>query len=148
MSVSSRSANALHALTMLARWRGRTLTSAEIAESLVSNPVLVRRFLGSLRTAGLVTSTEGRHGGWTLAREPHQIALLDVYKAVEVGPVLSRYPHPPRADCEVGRCMQGILDHEFRAAEQAMEERLSQTTVADLVRQVLERARELSPPTR
>nr|CEL12769.1 Rrf2 family transcriptional regulator, group III [Kibdelosporangium sp. MJ126-NF4]CTQ98455.1 Rrf2 family transcriptional regulator, group III [Kibdelosporangium sp. MJ126-NF4] len=127
---------AIHALTMLARW-DRSLTSAEIADSLASNPVLVRRVLGSLRHADLVWSTEGRGGGWSLARAAREITLYDAYVAVEEGPVLSRHPHPPSDACEVGRHMQNLLDTEFRDAEQAMEERLSRTTIAHLVQQVL-----------
>jgi Rrf2 family protein len=144
VGVSSRSAVAIHALTMLARWDDRSLTSAEIADSLASNPVLVRRILGSLRDAGLVWSTEGRGGGWTLARTPREITLYDAYTAVEAGPVLSRHPHPPSEACEVGRHMQAVLDSEFRAAEHAMEERLGRTTIAHLVQQTLARERELA----
>ena len=137
MGVSSRSAVAIHALTMLARWDGRSLTSAEIADSLASNPVLVRRILGSLRDAGLVWSTEGRGGGWSLARTPREITLYDAYAAVEAGPVLSRHAHPPSDACEVGRHMQALLEVEFRDAERAMEERLGRTTIDHLVRQVV-----------
>lgn len=144
MGLSSRSAVAIHALTMLARWNDRSLTSAEIADSLASNPVLVRRILGSLRDAGLVWSTEGRGGGWTLARTPREITLYDAYAAVEEGPVLSRHAHPPSDACEVGRHMQAVLEGEFRNAEHAMEERLGRTTIEHLVQQTLARERELA----
>lgn len=147
MPLSSRSAAAIHALTMLARW-GSSLTSAEIADSLASNPVLVRRILGSLRDAGLVWSTEGRGGGWTLARAPQEITLYDAYTAVERGPVLTRHVHPPSDTCDVGRHMQALLDAEFQEAEQAMEERLDRTTIAHLVQQVLTKERELAKQQR
>lgn len=147
MGLSSRSAVAIHALTMLARW-DHSLTSAEIADSLASNPVLVRRILGSLRDAGLVWSTEGRGGGWSLARAPHEITLYDAYTAVEAGPILSRHAHPPSDACEVGRHMQNLVETEFRDAEQAMEERLGRTTIAYLVQQVLAAERGLTLPNR
>ncbi|GAA1596310.1 Rrf2 family transcriptional regulator [Kribbella hippodromi] len=135
---------AIHALTMLARWSERTLTSGDIADSLESNPVLVRRILGTLRDAGLVQSTEGRGGGWTLARAPRTITLYDAYAAVETGPVLTGHAHPPSAECEVGRNIQALLEAEFRAAEEALDERLRRTTIAHLVRQVLAKERELN----
>ena len=137
MGVSSRSAVAIHALTKLAHRSDRSLTSAEIADSLASNPVLVRRILGSLRDAGLVWSTEGRNGGWSLARAPRDITLYDAYLAVEDGPLLSRHAHPPSDACEVGRNMQALLEVEFVDAERAMEERLRRTTIAHLLRKVL-----------
>lgn len=135
---------AIHALTMLGRREDRARTSAEVADSLASNPVLVRRILGSLRDAGLVRSTEGRLGGWRVARSPREITLRDAYAAVEEGPILSRHPHPPNQACEVGRHMQAVLEHEFREAERAMEERLGRTTIADLVQQTIARERELT----
>ncbi|UJW32717.1 Rrf2 family transcriptional regulator [Saccharothrix sp. AJ9571] len=137
MGLSSRSAVAIHALTLLARWDDRSLTSAEIAESLASNAVLVRRILGNLRDAGLVWATEGRGGGWSLARPAREITLYDAYTAVEEGPVLSRHAHPPSEACEVGRNMQALLEVEFRDAERAMEDRLGKTTIAHLARQVV-----------
>ncbi|WP_229370890.1 Rrf2 family transcriptional regulator [Umezawaea beigongshangensis] len=143
MALSSRTAAALHALTLLAR-RQESLTSTTIAASMASNPVLVRRILGSLRDAGLVHSTEGRGGGWSLARAPREITLHDAYTAVEKGPVLTRHAHPASGTCDVGRHMHALLDAQFREAEQAMEERLGRTTVADLVQQVLAKGRELA----
>ncbi|MEU1907302.1 Rrf2 family transcriptional regulator [Streptomyces hygroscopicus] len=145
MGLSSRSAVAIHALTMLARWSDRSLTSAEIADSLASNPVLVRRILGSLRNAGLVWSTEGRGGGWSLARAPRDITLYDAYAAVEEGRILSRHAHPPSDACEVGRNISALLEVEFRDAERAMEERLGRTTIAHLLRRVLANEREPAP---
>ncbi|GLV76869.1 Rrf2 family transcriptional regulator [Streptomyces hygroscopicus] len=145
MGLSSRSAVAIHALTMLARWGDRSLTSAEIADSLASNPVLVRRILGSLRNAGLVWSTEGRGGGWSLARAPRDITLYDAYAAVEEGRILSRHAHPPSDACEVGRNISALLEVEFRDAERAMEERLGRTTIAHLLRRVLANEREPAP---
>ncbi|MEV0385593.1 Rrf2 family transcriptional regulator [Nonomuraea sp. NPDC050643] len=144
VGLSSRSAVAIHALTMLARSDDHSLTSAEIADSLASNPVLVRRILGNLRDAGLVWSTEGRGGGWSLARPAREITLHDAYTAVEAGPVLSRHAHPPSDACAVGRHMQDLLEAEFRDAEKAMEERLGRTTIAHLHRQVQDRERELA----
>jgi Rrf2 family protein len=141
VALSGRCAVAIHALTMLARWEQdeHLLTSGEIAESLESNPVLVRRILGALRDAGLVTSVEGRGGGWRLVRPAEEITLLDAYLAVEEGPVLPLHPHPPSSSCVVGRNMQALLEVEFAEAERAMADRLRQRTIAYLLRQILRR---------
>lgn len=137
MGLSSRSAVAIHSLTMLAHGGGRSLTSGEIADSLESNPVVVRRILGSLRNAGLVWATEGRGGGWSLARTPREITLYDAYAAVEEGRILSGHAHPPSDACEVGRTIGAVLETEFRDAERALEERLARTTIAHLLQRVL-----------
>jgi Rrf2 family protein len=135
--LSSRSAVAVHALAMLAHRRGGMLTSAEIADSLESNPVLVRRVLGRLRDARLVRSTEGRAGGWSLARAPRDITLYDAYAAVEGERIFSGHPHPPSEACVVGRNIGALLDVEFQDAERALEERLGRTTIAALLQRIL-----------
>ncbi|MEV8391709.1 MULTISPECIES: Rrf2 family transcriptional regulator [unclassified Streptomyces] len=135
--LSSRTAVAIHALAMLAHRRGGSLTSAEIADSLESNPVLVRRVLGRLREAHLVWATEGRGGGWSLARDPRDITLHDAFAAVEEGQIFSRHTHPPSGACEVGRNIGDLLDVEFRGAERALEERLGTTTIAGLLQRIL-----------
>ncbi|QRK93776.1 Rrf2 family transcriptional regulator [Saccharopolyspora erythraea] len=122
---------------MLAHRREGSLTSAEIADSLGSNPVLVRRILGRLRNAELVWSTEGRGGGWSLARAPRDITLYDAYAAVEEGQIFSRHTHPPSGVCEVGRNIGELLDIEFQSAERALEEQLGRTTIAGLLQQIL-----------
>ncbi|GAA2331990.1 Rrf2 family transcriptional regulator [Streptomyces cuspidosporus] len=135
--LSSRSAVAIHALAMLAHRRGGSLTSAEIADSLDSNPVLVRRILGRLRDAHLVRSTEGRGGGWSLARNPRDITLYDAYAAVEGGRIFSRHTRPPSGACEVGRNIGDLLDAEFQNAERALEQQLGRTTIAGLLQRIL-----------
>ncbi|CAL9674438.1 MULTISPECIES: RrF2 family transcriptional regulator [unclassified Streptomyces] len=135
--LSSRSAVAIHALAMLAHRRGGSLTSAEIADSLESNPVLVRRILGRLRDAHLVRSTEGRGGGWSLARSPRDITLYDAYAVVEEGRIFSRHPHPPSGACVIGRNIGNLLETEFQSAERALEEQLGRTTIAALLQQIL-----------
>ena len=135
--LSSRSAVAIHALAMLANRREGSLTSTEIAESLETNPVLVRRVLGRLRDADLVWATEGRAGGWRLARSPRDITLHDAYAAAEDGQVFSRHAHTPSVACEIGRNIGDVLDAEFRSAERALEEQLGRTTIAGLLERVL-----------
>lgn len=135
--LSSRSAVAIHALAMLAHRRGGSLTSGEIADSLESNPVLVRRILGRLRDAHLVRSAEGRGGGWSLARNPRDVTLYDAYAAVEGERIFSRHSHPPSGACVIGRNIGDLLDVEFQNAERALEEQLGRTTIAALLQQIL-----------
>lgn len=141
MAVSTRAAVGVHALTFLAYWEaGGVQSSAKIAESLESNPVLVRRVLGLLRDRGLVTALEGSGGGWQLARPAEEITLLDVYAAVEDDPtVLPTHAHPPNQNCVIGRHMQPLLEDEFFAAQQAMEARLAATSIAAILHRIHQR---------
>lgn len=143
MGVSSRTAVAVHALTFLAHWNEYGLqSSAKIAESLESNPVLVRRVLGLLRDKGLVSPVEGSGGGWCLAKPAEEITLNDAYAAVEGGvPVLPVHAHPPNQSCVIGGHMQELLEDEFASAQRALEDNLARTSIAEMLRRVLDRER-------
>ena len=74
MLSSSKFVVALHILTVLAHRRGHgPVSSKMIADSVGTNPVVIRRLMTALEGAALVNATAGRHGGFELAREPRQI---------------------------------------------------------------------------
>ena len=57
--MSSKTSVAIHILTMLALKGECVVTSELIAESVNTNPVVIRRLMGLLREAGLVDSRPG-----------------------------------------------------------------------------------------
>lgn len=117
------------------------MTSEIIGGSVNTNPVFIRRILGLLNRAGLVTSRPGVGGGWQLLRDPATITLLEVYRAVDEGRLLALHHRPPNPDCLIGRNIQRTLNAYFSEAEQAFEQVLSRQTIA----QVLRTAREEPP---
>jgi Rrf2 family protein len=114
------------------------MTSEFMGGSVNTNPVFVRRILGLLSRAGLVTSQPGVGGGWRLLHDPATITLLEVYRAVDEGHLLAMHHSTPNPDCLIGRNIQRTLTIYFGEAEQAFEQVLAQQTVA----QVLQIARE------
>ena len=143
MGVSTRTTTAVHALAFLSRWYDEGVqSSAKIAESLESNPVLVRRVLGKLQAAGLVYALEGSGGGWRLTRAADSITLRDAYSAVEDGAtLLPTHAHEPNQSCVIGRHAKAVLESEFAAAQQALEHHLAQTSIADILDRILDRER-------
>lgn len=131
--LSSRVAVAVHVLTLNALVPERWLSSAFVAASVDTNPVVVRRLLGQLRKAGLVITKTGAHGGTRLALPPSQILLSHVFHAVETGTVLSLHRHPPNAACPVGSNIGAVLSAIFAKAERAFEEVLAATTLESVV---------------
>ena len=136
MNANSRFAFANHILTLLACAEHEPITSAFIASSVNTNPVVIRRLLGCLREAGLVTSQPGTGGGWRLLRAPAAISLREVYRAVDDEPLFALHHRAPNSDCPVGRSIQQALTGVFREAEFALERKLADLTIADVVRGV------------
>lgn len=140
--ISSRVAVAVHVLAYMAWKRSEAVTSERIAASVNTNPVVVRRIVGALRNAGMVTVQPGVGGGATLAREPGEISLLDVYRAVEDGDELfSLHTSEPSASCNVGGNIRDVLRPIFCTAHRAMEAVLDQVSIADVGREVMAMAR-------
>jgi DNA-binding IscR family transcriptional regulator len=125
---------------LLALDREEPLTSEYIAGSVNTNPVVIRRVLGVLRAARLVTSQGGNGGGWRLARDPEAITLRDVYCAVEDEALFPLHHRPPNPSCPVGRHIQAALAAHFSAATGVLKEELARTTVATMLGEVEARA--------
>lgn len=121
----------LHALVHMAHAPDRPMTSEEIARWLDTNPVVVRRMIAGLREAGILSSTRGHGGGWTLARPADEITLADVTSALEERLVgFSTEAENPR--CLVERAVNEALDQVTQEIEKLLSQRLAKVTLADL----------------
>lgn len=131
--IATRFAVSLHILTLVARGPTEQSTSARLAWSIGTNPVVVRRLSGLLARAGLITVQRGP-GGASLAHPAADISLRDVWRAIhpERERVL-RVHARTNAACPVGQRLPAILRARFEAAEAALLGNLANTTLADLV---------------
>ena len=138
--INSRFALAVHLLALLAiENKDEPTTSDYLARSARTNPVVIRRILGTLRRAGLVTAQPGAGGGTSLACRPEDITLLDVYRAIGEGELFSLGSREPNPYCICGRNLQPILTDVFCKAEQAVEDTLAGITVSQIASEVEER---------
>jgi Rrf2 family protein len=137
MSANSRLTTAVHALCWLelARRGGRpALTSAEIAESLASHPVLVRRTLAPLRDRGLLEVTgRGPGAGWRLARPAADVTLADLHSALEEQAPFDLHPHEPKQTCPVGHGIRPVLRDVYAEVDTAIRTTLANRTIADVL---------------
>ena len=140
MSVNSRMTVAIHVLsymTSAARKRPDPVTSEQIAHSVATNPVVIRRMLGSLRKAGLVRSHRGANAGWTLAKRPQAITLLDVYNAVHDEPLFGLHASPPNPKCPIARGLPPALRKVYGSLEEELRSRLAHTSVDEVLDRTL-----------
>ncbi len=150
MAHNSRMTVAAHILSMLAQRNdeepcGCALTSDALALSIGTHPVVVRRALAQLKTAGLVVSKRGAGGGSALARPPADITLRDVWEAVEHdGDVIGRHPGGPSPSCPLGNTIAAVLDDVYGDAEEALKRHLDAVTLEDMRDAIAQR---LTPPT-
>ena len=141
MAANSRMTIAVHALAWLSlaqRQGHEVLTSNRVADSVNTNPVIIRRCLGDLRQAGLVTVRHGAGAGWSLARAPAEITLLEVYDAVGQESPFGLHHTEPNLDCPVGKGIRPALGHVYGQIEQALRSELAVVSVADVLRETLQ----------
>jgi DNA-binding IscR family transcriptional regulator len=144
--MNSRLTVAAHILGLLAareEMAACSVTSEQLAASVGTNAVVVRRVLGQLKAAGLVDSRRGVGGGTVLARNPREITLRMVYEAVETDDVemLGRHASALGAGCTVAPLIAEYLDELYADAEEALRRRLELVTVAQMAQSVMERVR-------
>ncbi len=134
MQISSRFTVALHIFTCVETFKDDyKVTSDFLASSINTNPVIIRKILSQLKTAGLITVARGT-GGITPTRPISEITFYDVYQAIE--PVengdLFHFHEAPNPECPVGRNIHSLLDDKLKAIQDAMEAEMKKYTVADL----------------
>jgi Rrf2 family protein len=148
MSRNSRFSVALHVLAHLAERPDAPATSEELAACVGTNAVVVRRTLAGLRDAGLVASSRGHGGGWSLGRDAAGITLRDVYAALGERLLLAIDVAGPGESCRIERAVSGTLDEFLDEAEALLAARLGRITLADLATRVRRPAsRRHHPPT-
>jgi len=144
MSANSQSTIALHILSRIRYEADRTdayISSDVIARSVNTNPVFIRRILSVLNKAGLVQVRRGSvNGGWKLAKKAEDITLLDVYDAVNGGPLQELHYSEPNDSCPVGRGIKPTLRLYYDRAEQAFRNELAATTLETVYQDIMENA--------
>lgn len=133
MKKNSRASVALHALAHLVK-RQAPITSEELGECLQTNPVVIRRVLGSLKKKGIVDSGKGHGGGWVIAKQPKQINFRDVFEALDEKLV----PEAPELDrneqCLIMKTLAVVMSDFLSDAEILLNDKLKKISIYDIVK--------------
>ncbi len=136
MSDSQRFPVAAHVLAYLAHKDALTAASAvsssELAASVATNPVVVRRVTAMLARAGLICTRRGASGGAWLARPADRIGLDAVLNAVNECARIG-VPRIGSQACPIGERLPKAVQAAINAADEAAARQLGSTTVADLL---------------
>ncbi|MBC8100582.1 MAG: Rrf2 family transcriptional regulator [Armatimonadetes bacterium] len=135
MSTNSNFTFAIHIVTYLAGAESPE-SSAQIAASMNTNPVTVRKLIGELRAGGLVVTVAGSSGGALLSRDASRITLGDVYALFKDEPLFGLHPSPPSQDCVIGRNIQTVLLRHFSELDALLSQALMRITIADVIQEV------------
>ena len=142
MAQSTRFPAAIHILTLLAIKKGEYCSSEMIAKSLGTNAVVVRRIIGLLQEAEIVTSQAGSQGGAMLVVAPEKLTLKDIYDAVEEKSIFCM--HAPHPKCPVACCVKEQVHELLDTAEEKMKADLARTRLSKITKPAIEQYRQMS----
>ncbi len=134
MLSSSRFAVAVHVLGLLSHYGEKgPVCSAVIAQSVDTNPVVIRRLMSQLESHGLVNSSTGRSGGFLLARPADEINLADIYQAVEDEQFFRVHKLDGDSECPLASGIIKKLMPKLCVASKALLKSLAETRLSDLI---------------
>lgn len=135
MQISSRLTIAIHILACIDTFKDDyKVTGDFLAGSVNVNPVIIRRLLQQLKSAGIVSVTRGSGGAQT-AKPLNEITMLDIYRAVECvdNGELFHFHENPNHECPVGRNIHNVLDDRLLQIQKAMENEMAKITMAEII---------------
>ncbi|WP_395321564.1 Rrf2 family transcriptional regulator [Levilactobacillus parabrevis] len=138
MRYSHKLSDAVHILAYVEIYHDDDLSSMAIAQSVESNPGLVRRLMAALRTAGLLATQRGTATP-EITRDPADISLLDIYRAVETDDHLLHIDDKTNPQCIVGGNIQDTLREAYATVQTVAETQMATITLASLIADIRQR---------
>jgi Rrf2 family protein len=125
---------AVHVMAVLASEKADCCPSSRLAQTVNTNPVVIRRLLIELQEAGLISSLRGPRGGALLKRKPEKVTLGEIYSAVVQGNTFATHPNQPSPECPIGRKIAKVMERIQVRADRALARELEKMTLADVLR--------------
>ena len=137
----------LHVLIHMQEHEG-PLTSETISMMLGTPAPIVRRTMGGLREHGIVSSSKGHGGGWSLIRPLAEITMLDVYEALGEPTLFALGPAADDPTCLVERAVDARLGDAFARAAEGLRAELRATTLQEIATDFERRLKRAKPSGR
>jgi Rrf2 family protein len=124
---------AVHVMAGLGVYRDETITTSQLAMSINTSASFIRRTISNLVKAGLVATSTGNGGACWLAREPKNISLLEIYKAVDSPKAFSIHAYPVQKGCKVSRNIKASLGNALDVVQKSTEGSLAKISLAKII---------------
>ncbi|MFZ2352454.1 Rrf2 family transcriptional regulator [Paucilactobacillus nenjiangensis] len=136
MKYSHKLSDAVHVLSYVEIYKDGDLSSNAIADSIESNPSLVRRLMSSLVQGGLLETRPGSVSP-KLTRPTNQITLLDIYNAIEIDHNFLHVDEKTNPACVVGGNIQDALNDVYAKVQQDAEASMQQVKLSSIIDDIL-----------
>ncbi|MBA7560427.1 Rrf2 family transcriptional regulator [Candidatus Atribacteria bacterium 1244-E10-H5-B2] len=122
---------AVRALCFIAEQKQEVISAGQLVKSLEIPRPFLRKILQSLNKKGLLNSSKGKGGGFTLALPPEKISLMDVMKIFQ-GPIRLNECKFKKSDCPyIDDC---LLKKKIDEIEKEVIAKLKTITIASIIK--------------
>lgn len=128
LNISEAASIAMHTMALLAQEPQKTQSAGDIADRIHVSQNHLAKVMQRLSHQGLVESKRGPGGGFTLARPPEDITLLEIFETID-GPLEVGDCPLGMPVCEAKRCILGDM---AETVTQEIREHFKQTTLSEL----------------
>lgn len=122
---------ALHMLIYISESKS-VATSERLAKSVKTNSSYIRKITIFLKQADIIDSQQGK-SGFSLVKDPSEITLKAVYKAVYPERKLLYVHQDANPNCAIGSRIEKIVSPIFDEAENSLLNDLEKKTLSDLI---------------
>ncbi len=136
MATNTQFSIAVHLMIALGFNPERETTSANLARSVNTSASFVRRILAKLSKANLVSTTTGKSGFSLLAKNPEEISLLEIYKAVDAPKAFSIHNYPVQKNCPVSCNIEAAMNKVLGKTQISLENTLDMISLAEVISDV------------
>lgn len=131
MRITKRTNIAIRVLMFCTAHRGRLVTKHEIAEVCNASENHLAQVIHQLALMGVLSTQRGRNGGLELAREPAEIEIGEIFRAMEASVPLAECFADVDNSCPLVEACR--LKDALREASEAFYQRLDKVTLDALV---------------
>ncbi|VUX03341.1 Putative HTH-type transcriptional regulator YwnA [Streptococcus pasteurianus] len=134
MPYSARLATSVHILLAIYHFENKEkVTSTFLANSIQTNPVIVRNLLGKLQKAELV-KVEATVGGAHLTKAPQELTFWDIFQEREdKNKPIFKANDDTNPNCPVGRVVNSVLQPRIDEVQENFKASLENITLASLI---------------
>jgi Rrf2 family protein len=134
--VDTRFPVSVHIMTSLAYHGPHLVSSEQLATGIKTNPSFIRKLVVSLSAAGLVESVRGKTGGIRLAKNPKDITLDQIYKAVTEATLMAVPNKTPMKNCTISCGIGEVLCKISEEIEESTLKQLSKKSLSEILAQL------------
>lgn len=132
MKYSTKLSDSVHILVFIALSDNQTLSSADMAVSIQTNPAYVRQLMAKLKAAELIQSRRGQANP-AIVKPPKDITLLEIYRAVEGEKPLLHLDTHTNPNCGIGVNIQLALADYYARIQEHAEQEMQHITLQNII---------------